>query len=146
MRIRIVSAPQALNGLQVEGNQATPISDNMVMLGGNKHAQGGTDISYNGQNVEAEQGEPVSIGDRGEAIVWGNMTIPGSKTKFKNAAKVLGEQEEKYSKVDDKANQMLSSNNPEDKWERLSWNSGRVMQMGALFAQTEINDKKSTAG
>jgi hypothetical protein len=143
MKVRIVSAPQAANGLQVEGGQASHISDSMVMLGGNKHAQGGTDISYNGQNVEAEKGEPVSIGDQGEAIVWGNMTVPGTKTKFKNAAKVLGEQEEKYTKVNSKANGMLAANDPQDKWERLSWNSGRVMQLGSLFAQTEINDKKT---
>jgi hypothetical protein len=142
MKVRIKSCPMAANGLQVEGNQQTPISDNMTMIGGKTHEQRGTDISYNGQQVEAEKGEPVSIGNKGEAIVWGNMNLPGSSKKFKTVAKDLGEKEEKYSKLDDKANVLLSQNAPDNKWERLAWNSGRVMQIGVAKGQADVNQKK----
>jgi hypothetical protein len=142
MKVRITHCPTADSGLQVEGNQATPISDSMVMLGGDSHEQGGTNIQYNGQQVEAEKGEPVSIGNKGEAIVWGNMNIPGTSKKFKTVAKNLGEKEAKYDKVDIKANALLADNSPDDKYDRLSYNAGRIMQIGASYGQKDINQKK----
>ena len=142
MKVKIVSIPQANNGLQVEDDKFTPISDNMVMLNGDSHEDGGTNISYNGQQVEAEKGEPVSIGNKGEAIVWGNMNIPGTSKKFKGVAKKLGEQEEKYSKINDKAQTLLANSSPDEKFSRLSFNSGRIMQLGASYGQKDINQKK----
>jgi hypothetical protein len=142
MKVRIVSIPQANNGLQVENNQFTPISDNMVMLNGNTHEDGGTDISYNGQQVEAEKGEPVSIGNNGEAIVWGNMNIPGTSKKFKGVAKRLGEQEERYSKIGDKASFLLSNSSPDEKFSRLTFNSGKIMQLGSVYGQKDIDQKR----
>src|SRR5450432_3724555 len=133
MKVRIISAPRANNGLQVEGNKYTPISNNMIMLNGETHENGGTDISYNGQNVEAEKGEPVSQGNNGEMIVWGGMTVPGTSKKFKGVAKQIGEEEAKNDKNATKAQDLLATNDPENKWDRLAWNSGRVMQIGAVY-------------
>lgn len=81
MKVRIKSIPKANNGLSIEGNQFTPLSEETIMLGGKSHKDGGTDISFLGKTVEAEKGEPVSIDARGNAIVWGNLDVPFTNKK-----------------------------------------------------------------
>jgi hypothetical protein len=142
MRIKITKVPKALNGLSVEDGKATPISKNMVMLGGDYHEDGGTMINYKGKQVEAEKGEPVSIGNSGEAVVWGNMNVPGTKKKFKTVAKELGEKENLYDIMNKKAENLLANNDYDDKYQRLSFNSGRLMQLGAAYGQKDVNMKK----
>lgn len=144
MKIRIKQVPQALSGLSVEDGQSTPISDNMEMLGGKSHAEGGTMIQYAGKQVEAERGEPVSIGENGEAVIWGNMNVPGSKKKFKSVAKELGEEENRYSNLYNKGAKLTADNSLENKYQRLAFNSGKIMMMGAAQGNKEVTGKKDS--
>src|SRR6266496_455016 len=122
-KIRIKKLPEAANGLQIEGNQYKNLSPDTVEIGGQLHENGGTDLHYNGNNVEAEKGETLSIMNDGSAIIYGNMINPITGNKFKKDSKTLADKENKLSKIISKSGDLLKDNDPHDKWESLSFNS-----------------------
>lgn len=146
MKVKIKKVPQTANGLQVEGNQVKPLSDQTLMLTGPSHTQGGVDISYMGNQVEAEGGEPVSINNQGNLVVFGAMKIPGSRSTFKSAVKKIGKEEDKATKQSDKANTLVAENDPYNKYEALSFNSGLVKQDAANQKLELANNQKEALG
>lgn len=148
MKVKIKKVPQQRtnNGLTVENNAVTPLSPQTFNLGGKPHSEGGTDINFNGVTIEAEKNEPVSLNNRGDLVVFGGLTIPGTKTKFKTAAKKIGEQEGKATKQGDKGQELIALNDPYDKYEALSFNSGVVKNDAAAQKLRQANQEKELLG
>lgn len=134
--------PKANNGLEVEGNQYTPISNDTVVLGGKSHSKGGTDISWMGKGVEAEAGETVTLGNNGTATVMGNMISPLSGRKFKEDSKRIAEKERKAKLLTEEGTDLLSKNSPYDKWGSLAFNAGMIMSKGGAMKQQELKQSK----
>lgn len=147
-KIRIKSLPKANNGLMIEDNQFKSLSPNFIELGGQSHANGGTDISYFGEQVEAERGEPVAITNDGAAVVFGKLKVPGMGSKtFKTVAKEIAKDENKNSKLLDKSMELVNSNNPHNKFQKYSFNSGMVMGQYASGRQAQLTaEKEQLAG
>lgn len=117
----------------LEGGNAEVISNNpytpeTIQYNGQSHDNGGITIDYNGTPVEVEGGE-TQTGN----VVFGNMKIPGTKTKFKDASKQLAKEELKASKILSKGEQLLNIE-PINAYRTLKVNSGKLL--------TEIADKK----
>lgn len=146
MKIRIKSIPKANNGLSIEGNQFTPLSEETIMLGGKSHKDGGTDISFLGKTVEAEKGEPVSIDARGNAIVWGNLDVPFTNKKFKTVAKEIGKKEAKNSNLRTKASELIKDNDPFNQFSSLKFNTGVVLEDAANQTGRELFNLKQDLG
>lgn len=142
MKVKVKSAPKANNGLAIEGNQFDYLSPKMIEIKGKSHNKGGTDLSYNGQTIEAESGEPLMIDGEGNAVIFGNLEIPGTKKKFKTAAKQLGREEAKALKQQDNAFKLIDESNPFNQYSSLSFNAGKVMEDGASQKQIAIEEKK----
>lgn len=145
-KVKIKKVPQAASGLQIEGNQAKPLSESTILLGGKPHSEGGTGIFFEGQQVEAEKGEILNVNNQGDLIVLGNLKIPGTNTKFKSAGKKIGEEEGKATRQNDKAQDLISLNDPYDKYEALSFNAGQVKMDAANQKLKRANQEKELLG
>lgn len=143
MRCKIKGIPKANNGIQVEGNDYEMLSPNMLLLQGDSHSNGGQQITYNNTTVEAEGGEPISIDNQGNAIVYGNLTYPGTKRTFKSIAKKIGKEEGKATKVQDKATKLIIDNDPYNQYSSLSFNSGSVLQDAAQQKLQALDAQKN---
>jgi hypothetical protein len=139
--------PMGEQGLQVEGNQFRYLSPQTIELVGPKHENGGIDIAYNGNKVEAEGGETFHVDNNGmwsggnmaaagasmnAGIVGGNLYVPGTRTKFKDAFKDLAGDERRTAKVQDKASYFLNEygeagNGPTNKFRAPAFNYGKVL-------------------
>jgi len=69
--------PMGEQGLQVEGDQFKYLSPQTIELVGPKHENGGIDIAYNGNKVEAEGGETFHVDNKGIGSE-GNMAQSGA--------------------------------------------------------------------
>jgi hypothetical protein len=142
-------------------------SGETIMLKGNSHeeydGEGNTGIgmSYSGNMVEAERGEPVAEMEEGgsmedsSAVVFGNMKIPsygvseiGDKNakgkKFKTYAAHLAKQEAKQNKITDKAIKLVNDVDSDSPFDMLKMNSGMAMLTGADMALKNLATKKRT--
>lgn len=133
---------KANNGLQIEGNKFTPLSSETLMINGNSHEKGGTDISYGGKVVEAEAGEPISIMADSSAVVFGNKVNPLTKNKFKTDATTIGKKEAKVNKLMDYSTALVNKTNPFDKWGSLKFSAGVAMMTGAYMKKQELASAK----
>ena len=148
-------------------NPYMPGSGETVMLKGNSHeesdGQGNTGVgmSYSGNMVEAERGEPVvemqeggSVDDT-SAVVFGNMKIPSygvselqdSKAKgkkFKTYASDLAKKEKKQSKIVDKATSIIDNIEGDSPYDMLKMNAAQAMLMGADMSLKDLANKKKT--
>lgn len=116
--------------LQVEDNQVEYLSPHTMLLGGNTHEEGGTDIMYAGQPVEAEKGETVHVDKRdGSAVVGGNLYTQalGGKMKYKAAFSKIAKEEQKNSKLQDKASYLLNNFSPDYRTTAPTFNTGKVL-------------------
>ena len=105
-----------------------PYTPETIQYNGQSHDNGGITIDYNGSPVEVEGGE-TQTGN----IVFGNMKIPGTKTKFKDASKQLAAEERKSAKILSKGEELLSIDQL-NAYRTLKTNSGKIL--------TEVADKK----
>lgn len=128
--------------LAVEGNQAKPISNDFIQFEGPSHANGGIDINYGGQNVEVEGDETATQGNDGTLTVLGNMTIPGTKMKFKTAGKKLAKEQNKASMQNDQGAELMEVSNPTNKFEKLSFNAGMLKAQGANEKLAQVDKQK----
>lgn len=127
MKVKIKKVPKAQNGLTVENDQFSFLSPSFIELGGKKHSKGGTDIAYNGQVVEAEQGETLAKDNQDNLVVYGNMLVPGTNRKFKNVAKDIARKEQSAYKALDESIELIENNKPHTKLGSLAFNSGIVL-------------------
>lgn len=102
-----------------------PYSPETIQFNGQSHDNGGIQIDYNNIPVEVEGGETMTGN-----VVFGNMKVPGTKTKFKNASKQIAKEENKASKQMNKGT-ILLDNSPTDAYNVLKINTGKVLQEGA---------------
>lgn len=137
---------KAQSGLQVEGNKFTPMTSDSVMINGNSHENGGTKLSYNGNMVEAEAGEPLTIGKDGNATIYGNMKNPITGNKFKSDAKKILQKEQRVDKLMDYSTDLLSKADPYDKFGRLQFNGANAMMTGASIKKKELQQSKEHLG
>jgi len=128
--------------LEVEGNQFQPISSETLVLKGPSHKNGGIEVEYAGKRVEAEGGEPVSIGQDGSAIIYGNMKNPITGNKFKTDAMKLAKKEAKVNKLMDYSTALVNNADPYDKWESLKFNAGNAMMRGAKLKADQLKSSK----
>lgn len=128
--------------LEVEGNQFQPISSETLVLKGPSHKNGGIEVEYAGKRVEAEGGEPVSIGQDGSAIIYGNMKNPVTGNKFKTDAMKLAKKEAKVNKLMDYSTALVNNADPYDKWESLKFNAGNAMMRGAKLKADQLRSSK----
>lgn len=150
--------PIGEQGLQVEGNQFRYLSPQTIELVGPKHTQGGIDIAYKGNKVNAEGGETFHVdqngmmsdsniaedGTAGSGIVGGNLYVPGTNTKFKDAFKDVAKLEKKTSKLQDKASKFLNEYGSEgigakNRYQSPAFNYGVVMS--DAYEQNKAKDK-----
>jgi len=162
MKVKILHVPKAENGtmipvgnsgLKVENGAFRYLSPYTIEILGKKHSEkdsngkGGTDISYNGNLVEAEKNETFHVDNNGmqsggnmaaagasmnAGIVGGNLYVPGTRTKFKDAFKDLAGNERKTAKVQDKASYFLNEygkagDGPTNQFRAPAFNYGKVM-------------------
>lgn len=145
MKIKIVAAPRgakkAANGISLPGgdsNALEPLTGDMQVFRGKSHKKGG--IPYAG--IEVEGGEPLYKAANGESVIFGNMTSPLTGNKFKKDALLLAKKEQKVDAILSKADMLLKTANPEDKWEELAFNSGKAMQSGGTRKKAELKVSK----
>ena len=139
--------PMGQDGLQVEGNQFRYLSPQTIELVGPKHENGGINIAYNGNRVEAEGGETFHV-DNGDmylggnmaasgasmnaGIVGGNLYVPGTKTKFKDAFKENAKKERAAAKIQDRASYFMNEyaevgSGPMNQYQGPAANYGKVL-------------------
>jgi len=110
---------------------------------GDSHEEGGIDINYDGTNVEVEGAETGVAGPDGSFNIMGNMSIPGTKTKFKTVSKNIAKQENKYTKLMQKGeanyNVEIEGHN---KFDRLKAATGKIMMTGADIGFKDLAAKK----
>lgn len=152
--------PYANKGLIVENDAYKMLSPSTAELGGNYHKNNGTDLSFYGNNVEAEKGEPIAINDENNLVIFGNRKPKENplikqevknlgfnpNSKYKSLVKEIGTQEGKQQKLMNKASSLLENNSPQDKWEQLSFNSGKAMLIGSNQELENLNMKKNSLG
>ncbi|SEW21584.1 hypothetical protein SAMN05428988_3227 [Chitinophaga sp. YR573] len=131
------------------GGSLTPVGGNsisgnnpMLQFNGPSHENGGIPINYAGQNVEVEGGETAYQDRAGDLNIFGDLTIPGSTMKFKTAGKKIGALEAMLSKKLSKAKSLMAENDPTDKFERLSYNTGKLQIAGASRDQAVLTSLK----
>lgn len=148
MKVKIKKCPTGAtlqgSNLQVEDNNYKQLSNDTIELTGNYHKDGGTLVNYGGNLVEAEKGEAISIGQNGDAIVWGNLEIPGTKMKFKSAAKKIAKLEKEADEKGSKGIELIDKAqylNPNDIY---SFNTGNVLADAAIQEGVAIQKQKDS--
>lgn len=153
MKVKIISTPQAkdgimlpigFEGLRVENGDMDMISSKTGKLGGDYHSNGGTQIQYNTIPVEAEKNEPIHIDSRdGSAVISGNMYVPGTNTKFKEAMEKVGKQEKKVDKIKDKATYLAKTKDSQSKYQKMGLNTAKVLQDAVSQKEEAIESTKN---
>jgi hypothetical protein len=70
------------------------------------------------------------------------MFIPGTKTKFKKAAKAIAGKEKRYDFLKTKGSDLVNESNPANKYSQLAFNAGKVMMQGGEMGQKDLAGKK----
>lgn len=127
------------------GGGAAPISLNPYSgptyeFKGPSHEDGGIGMSYGNQKVEVEGGETGYVDKEGDMNVMGNMTIPGTKMKFKQASKKIAKEENTANRKLSVGEKLMNENDPNGAFEYLNFNSGRASIIGA-----DMRMKQATA-
>lgn len=144
------------NAEMMSNNPYSPEEGDTMMLKGPSHAEGGMNISYGGNPVEAEGGEPVMKGQDGDLTIFGNMKIGkelipllGDKNakgkKFKNYIADLSREEEKHSKLKDKSVMKMGDLEIQTPLDKLKANSFKYNAVGADSKLADIAEKKQKA-
>jgi hypothetical protein len=129
-------------GGNAELESYNPYDGGTIAFNGASHDNGGIGMQYNGNPIEVEGGEFASRDNTGNLHIYGNMNIPGTKTKFKSAAKALADKEKRYDYLKARGSELVNNANPADKFEQLTFNSGRAMMEGGNLGQADIAAKK----
>jgi len=124
--------------IEIENNDFQPISEDTLVLKGDKHSNGGQMIQANGMTVEAEGGETMHRDAEGNIIIGGNLKNSLTGKKFKEDFKMIGKKEAKLNKLLDYSTNLVNSTNPYDKWENLKFNAGKAMMTGAKMKSEEL--------
>lgn len=129
------------------GGNAEPIAYNpydggTTQFNGDSHAEGGIGMSFNGKKVEVEGGETAAKDNEGNLNIFGNMYVPGTRTKFKTASKEIAEKEEKFDKLKTNGTAVVNALEPKNKYDQIKFNAGELMMKGGDMGQKELAKKK----
>jgi len=129
------------------GGNVEQISDNpndggTMQFNGASHDNGGIGMHYNGSPVEVEGGETASRDSQGNLNIYGNMYLPGTRTKFKSIAKEIGQKEKRYDYLKTRGSELVNNSNPANKFEKLAFNAGKAMMSGGSVGQKDLAEKK----
>lgn len=119
-----------------------PYDGGTVEFNGPSHDQGGIGMHYNGNPIEVEGGEYASKDAEGNLNIYGNMYIPGTKTKFKKGAKAIANKEKRYDFLKTKGSDLVNNSNPASRFDQLKFNAGRVMMDGGQMGMQDLASKK----
>lgn len=133
---------QTMWGGNADLKSYNPYDGGTIEFNGASHDNGGIGMHYNGNPVEVEGGEYASKDSDGDLHIYGNMYIPGSKTKFKQAAKAIAGKEKRYDFLKTKGSDLVNNTNPANRFEQLAFNSGKVMMQGGEMGQKDLASKK----
>ena len=151
----------------LEGGYAEPMSYNphlpgegeTIMFRGNSHDEGGIPMTYGGNPVEVERGEPAVTmmeGGQESLTVFGDLNIPkeyvdmiGDKNakgkKFKNYIADLSKKEAKQTKLLEKTTTALDELKPVTSVDKLKLSSLKANMLGANMKLKEIAQFKENA-
>lgn len=129
------------------GGAMSKVSDNphdggTIQFNGPSHDNGGIGMHYNGNPVEVEGGETAAKDSQGNLNIFGNMYLPGTRTKFKAVSKEIADKERSYDRIKTKGASLVNSSNPANKYEQLTFNAGRVMMEGGDLGHQDLAMKK----
>lgn len=121
---------------QVSSN---PYDGGTILFKGNTHeetdpATGETGIGVNfGPNniVEVQDNEPAVISPDGSLNVFGAMKIPQSNDTFESHGRKLAKWDNKFTKKRDNSDKLMLESDPTNKYQLLTYNSGKVQKMSA---------------
>lgn len=148
------------NAETMSNNPYLPGQGETVMFRGPSHAEGGMDISYGGNPVEVEGGEPamkLPDGQGGENLtVFGDINIPNEYVsllgderakgkKFKNYVAELSRKEDSQTKILNKATDNIDAFKPSTSIDKLTFNSYKANILGSNMKLKDIADKKMAA-
>jgi hypothetical protein len=135
-----------------------PYSGETVMFQGPSHEEGGMPVSYAGNPVEVEGGEPAMKMENGgdsPLIVYGNLQIPeygkkmlndpNAKGKFKNYIAKIAKKEDGENKTIDKSLKLIEDIDLQDPFDKLKFNSLKANFEGAQSKLKEYADVKIKA-
>lgn len=129
-------------GGSIKTLSTNPVDGGTIEFVGNSHADGGMDINYGGKSVEVEGAETAIMSPDQTLNIMGNMKVPGTNKKFKQISKELAKKESKYSELIDKGSELITNSDPTNKWDRLAFNAGNVMNTGGHLGAQDIAKKK----
>jgi hypothetical protein len=119
-----------------------PYDGGTTHFNGPSHADGGIGMGYNGKQVEVEGGETAAKDSNGDLNIFGNMYIPGTKTKFKTVSKEIADKENKFDRLKTTGTNTVNSLDPRNKYEQLKFNSAELMMKGGDLGQQELAKQK----
>lgn len=129
-------------GGDVNQRSTNPYDGGTMEFNGQSHEQGGIGMHYNGNPVEVEGGEAASRDSQGNLNIYGNMYLPGTKTKFKTVAKEIADKEKRYERLKMRGSELVNNSSPSNKFEQLSFNAGRAMMAGGMVGHKDLAEKK----
>lgn len=129
-------------GGDVEQISQNPNDGGTMQFNGASHDDGGIGMHYNGNPVEVEGGETASRDSEGNLNIYGNMYLPGTRTKFKQVAKEIGKKEKRYDYLKTRGSELVNNSNPANKFEKLAFNAGQAMMQGGSVGQRDLAEKK----
>lgn len=143
MKVRI---RKAQNGIQVENNAIKAISPSFGEILGKPHSEGGTDVTYAGQTIEAQRNEPVAINQQGSLVFFGKLKDPVTGKNFESAAKDLATQENKALKASQTGNDLITQYDPYSPVYAPTFNSGVVIADAANQNLNKVQGEKEQLG
>jgi len=115
-------------------NPFLPDGGETIEFTGPSHAEGGMPVSYGNSPVEVEGGEPAvklqSGGTDEDLVVFGDLTIPGTKQTFKKKVKDISKETTKDNKKAEKALLSIEDLSPTNSFDKLKLNSAKATLMG----------------
>ena len=115
-------------------NPFLPDGGETIEFTGPSHAEGGMPVAYGRNPVEVEGGEPAvklqSGGTDEDLVVFGDLTIPGTKQTFKKKVKDIAKEEAKQNKKAEKALLSVEDLSPTNSFDKLKLNSAKATLMG----------------
>jgi hypothetical protein len=133
-------------GGKTELKSYNPYDGGTFQFNGASHEDGGIDISYKGQPAEVEGAETAFKDRQGDLKIMGNLKNPLTGNKYKNDLKHIANKEQKAQKLVDKGSLLLNTANPDDPFEALAFNAGKVMSIGGLTKQKQLAEAKQHLG
>ncbi len=126
--------------ISVQDDKVQPISPTFARIGGNSHADGGTNVEVlnTGERIEAQKNEPISKQTDGSLVAWGKMKNPHTGNTFERDANILAELENRSQKMMDKANK-LAKDTMED---TIQFSTAKVLMDAAAAKDIDTTIKK----